>query len=126
MGFLSGSGLPPPSVEPAGGPAMITRPSLLSCQSATTSHGQEWYWIGLITGKFQAMISVPEDRGTPAAPQTPPAGRATARPRARGEFADLLRSRRDRLTPADVGLPEGSRRRTAGLRREEVAQLAGV
>jgi transcriptional regulator with XRE-family HTH domain len=79
------------------------------------------------------MISVPEGRGTPAAPPAesaapaaPPAARATARPRARGEFADLLRSRRDRLTPADVGLPEGSRRRTAGLRREEVAQLAGV
>src|SRR6266496_6654924 len=44
----------------------------------------------------------------------------------RGELADLLRSRRDRLTPADVGLPAGTRRRTAGLRREEVAQLAGV
>jgi transcriptional regulator with XRE-family HTH domain len=44
----------------------------------------------------------------------------------REEFADLLRSRRDRLTPADVGLPQGTRRRTAGLRREEVAQLAGV
>jgi len=44
----------------------------------------------------------------------------------RSELADLLRSRRHRLTPADVGLPAGSRRRTAGLRREEVAQLAGV
>ena len=44
----------------------------------------------------------------------------------RGELADLLRSRRDRLTPADMGLPAGTRRRTAGLRREEVAQLAGV
>jgi transcriptional regulator with XRE-family HTH domain len=42
------------------------------------------------------------------------------------ELAELLRSRRDRLTPADVGLPAGSRRRTAGLRREEVAHLAGV
>src|ERR1700755_2107776 len=44
----------------------------------------------------------------------------------RSELADLLRSRRDRLTPGDVGLPAGTRRRTAGLRREEVAQLAGV
>ena len=44
----------------------------------------------------------------------------------RSELADLLRSRRHRLTPADVGLPPGTRRRTAGLRREEVAQLAGV
>ena len=47
-------------------------------------------------------------------------------PASRGELAELLRTRRDRLTPADVGLPAGSRRRTAGLRREEVAQLAGV
>ena len=44
----------------------------------------------------------------------------------RSELAQLLRTRRHRLTPADVGLPAGSRRRTAGLRREEVAQLAGV
>jgi len=44
----------------------------------------------------------------------------------RAGLAELLRTRRDRLTPADVGLPAGSRRRTAGLRREEVAQLAGV
>jgi transcriptional regulator with XRE-family HTH domain len=44
-------------------------------------------------------------------------------PRALGQ---LLRSRRERLAPADVGLPPGSRRRTAGLRREEVALLANV
>ncbi len=42
------------------------------------------------------------------------------------ELADLLRSRRDRLLPADVGLPATGRRRTQGLRREEVAQLAGI
>lgn len=42
------------------------------------------------------------------------------------ELADLLRSRRDRLLPADVGLPASGRRRTRGLRREEVAQLAGI
>src|SRR5579862_119857 len=41
-------------------------------------------------------------------------------------LGQLLRSRRERLTPADVGLPAGSRRRTAGLRREEVALLANV
>jgi transcriptional regulator with XRE-family HTH domain len=44
-------------------------------------------------------------------------------PRALGQ---LLRSRRERLAPADVGLPPGTRRRTAGLRREEVALLANV
>lgn len=42
------------------------------------------------------------------------------------ELADLLRSRRERLLPADVGLPTNGRRRTQGLRREEVAQLAGI
>jgi transcriptional regulator with XRE-family HTH domain len=44
----------------------------------------------------------------------------------RRELAAFLRSRRERITPEDVGLPGGHRRRTAGLRREEVAQLAGV
>ncbi|WP_345352920.1 helix-turn-helix transcriptional regulator [Actinoallomurus liliacearum] len=46
--------------------------------------------------------------------------------RRRTELAAFLRSRRDRITPADVGIPAGLRRRTPGLRREEVAQLAGV
>ncbi|MEV6108557.1 helix-turn-helix transcriptional regulator [Streptomyces sp. NPDC051940] len=44
----------------------------------------------------------------------------------RTELADFLRRGRTRLTPADVGLPPGARRRTPGLRREEVAQLAGM
>lgn len=44
----------------------------------------------------------------------------------REEFAEFLSSRRARLRPEDVGLPRGARRRVAGLRREEVAQLAGV
>ncbi|WP_306334391.1 helix-turn-helix transcriptional regulator [Streptomyces sp. KL118A] len=42
------------------------------------------------------------------------------------ELAGFLRSRRERITPADVGLPAGPRRRTPGLRREEVAQLAYI
>ena len=46
--------------------------------------------------------------------------------RRRTELAAFLRSRRERITPADVGIPGGLRRRTPGLRREEVAQLAGV
>lgn len=44
----------------------------------------------------------------------------------RRESGAFLRSRRERLTPADVGLAGGFRRRTPGLRREEVALLAGV
>jgi transcriptional regulator with XRE-family HTH domain len=44
----------------------------------------------------------------------------------RTELAAFLRTRRERISPEDVGLPPGTRRRTAGLRREELAQLAGV
>src|SRR4249919_1039 len=44
----------------------------------------------------------------------------------RHELAAFLRSRRERIAPEDAGLPSGHRRRTAGLRREEVAQLSGV
>jgi transcriptional regulator with XRE-family HTH domain len=44
----------------------------------------------------------------------------------RSEFGDFLRSRREKLSPKAVGLPGGRRRRTAGLRREEVAELAGI
>ncbi|MBW8793017.1 MAG: helix-turn-helix domain-containing protein [Streptomyces sp.] len=41
-------------------------------------------------------------------------------------LADFLRHARTRLDPSDVGLPPGARRRTPGLRREEVASLAGM
>jgi transcriptional regulator with XRE-family HTH domain len=44
----------------------------------------------------------------------------------RAGLADFLRRRRELLRPADVGLPDGVRRRTPGLRRDEVAQLAGM
>jgi transcriptional regulator with XRE-family HTH domain len=42
------------------------------------------------------------------------------------ELGAFLRSRRERIRPADVGLPHGPRRRVPGLRRDEVAQLAGA
>jgi transcriptional regulator with XRE-family HTH domain len=44
----------------------------------------------------------------------------------RRELADFLRRSRERLRPHEVGLPAGPRRRTPGLRREEVTQLAGI
>ncbi len=44
----------------------------------------------------------------------------------RAELADFLRTRREKLSPSDVGLPASTRRRTPGLRREEVALLAGM
>ena len=66
----------------------------------------------------------------PAQPATGPDG-AAARPYTaprddaarRAELAAFLRSRRERITPEQVGLPRGARRRTPGLRREEVAHL---
>ncbi|MEU9201292.1 helix-turn-helix transcriptional regulator [Streptomyces sp. NPDC048332] len=64
----------------------------------------------------------PEARQGPAA-EAPDASGTEIR---RHELADFLRSRRERITPEQVGLPRGSRRRTPGLRREEVAQLSAV
>jgi transcriptional regulator with XRE-family HTH domain len=52
-----------------------------------------------------------------------PNGSGSAR---RAELADFLKARRAAIQPTDVGLPGGGRRRTPGLRREEVASLAGV
>ncbi|MGW8882230.1 transcriptional regulator, partial [Streptomyces mirabilis] len=62
------------------------------------------------------------DRAAPRATprSTPSAGRHRRRP----ELAAFLRNRRARVTPADVGMAPGLRRRTPGLRREEVAQLS--
>ncbi len=56
---------------------------------------------------------------TKAHPKRPDEGRGR-------ELADFLRSRRARLTPKALGLRAGQRRRTPGLRREEVAELAGI
>jgi len=44
----------------------------------------------------------------------------------RAELAAVLRTARSRVTPSDVGLPAGPRRQVPGLRREEVAQVAGL
>ncbi|MEU1080606.1 helix-turn-helix transcriptional regulator [Streptomyces sp. NPDC005908] len=44
----------------------------------------------------------------------------------REQLADFLRRRREAIRPAEVGIAEGTRRRTRGLRREEVAMLAGM
>ncbi|MFF5007250.1 helix-turn-helix transcriptional regulator [Streptomyces phaeochromogenes] len=44
----------------------------------------------------------------------------------RDQLADFLRRRREAMRPAEVGIADGPRRRTAGLRREEVAALAGM
>ncbi|MQS12129.1 helix-turn-helix domain-containing protein [Streptomyces kaniharaensis] len=67
---------------------------------------------------------------TTAAAQAPaaPVTRAATTPAdaRRRDLAAFLRSRRERISPDQVGLPPTGRRRTPGLRREEVAQLAAV
>lgn len=68
--------------------------------------------------------------GTTATPLAPrPAATVDGmdqQPGNRDEIRDFLASRRARITPAQAGLPTSTRRRVAGLRREEVAVLAGV
>ena len=69
-----------------------------------------------------------------ARPRTagPPLGPGPARPTThaggadRESLADFLRRRREAVQPADAGLTAGPRRRTAGLRRDDVAALAGT
>ena len=51
---------------------------------------------------------------------------AVPEPSEPSELASFLRSRRERVSPESVGLPRGGRRRTPGLRREELAMLAGI
>ncbi|HSR82923.1 MAG TPA: helix-turn-helix transcriptional regulator [Streptosporangiaceae bacterium] len=68
------------------------------------------------------VISDPAVLAMASAPVAP-GRRAEGR---RRELAGFLRSRRERIAPEEVGLPPASRRRTPGLRREEVATLAGV
>ncbi|MGY6268800.1 helix-turn-helix transcriptional regulator [Achromobacter denitrificans] len=58
-------------------------------------------------------------------PQTGAAGHEGSRVR-RQALGEFVRSARSRITPQMAGLPEGMRRRTPGLRREEVAQLCGI
>ncbi|MBX9330769.1 helix-turn-helix domain-containing protein, partial [Serratia marcescens] len=48
---------------------------------------------------------------------------ALSGPKALGAF---LRAHRERITPEMLGLPSSSRRRTSGLRREELAQISGI
>nr|WP_306321778.1 MULTISPECIES: helix-turn-helix transcriptional regulator [unclassified Streptomyces] len=67
--------------------------------------------------------NVPVAPVEPVAPDVRGSGSAEVR---RHELAGFLRSRRERITPEEVGLPRGRRRRTPGLRREEIAHLSAV
>lgn len=71
------------------------------------------------------LVSKAPPKRTAGAPKTGNGAAGDGAPR-RAELADFLRNRREAIRPDDVGLPAGGRRRTPGLRREEVASLAGV
>ncbi|RSO32684.1 XRE family transcriptional regulator [Streptomyces sp. WAC 06725] len=67
------------------------------------------------------------EAGTGGRREAEPSGAGTASGLERRRvLAAFLRSRRERIAPGDAGLPAGPRRRTPGLRREEVATLSGV
>jgi transcriptional regulator with XRE-family HTH domain len=74
------------------------------------------------------MAAVDTDTRTVVASlaSSPPPGPPDRDEARRAELASFLRHRRERITPEDIGLTTYGRRRTPGLRREEVAQLAGV
>jgi transcriptional regulator with XRE-family HTH domain len=66
------------------------------------------------------------DAKSPDAKGSAPGASSGTSDQRRRELADFLRTRREKLKPEILGLTQGSRRRTPGLRREEVAELAGV
>ena len=83
------------------------------------------------TASFAAVSVGPVPAGAVPTGPLPAAAAFAARAAApadvrRHELAAFLRSRRERIAPDQVGLPTTGRRRTPGLRREEVAQLAAV
>src|SRR5579875_2262056 len=96
-----------------------------------TRRRSSWYRHHLAPGEVSSQTECMTSTETPlsatTAPRVPAVGRrSTDAQLRRRELGAFLRSRRERLTPADVGLPQSGRRRTPGLRREEVASLAGV
>jgi transcriptional regulator with XRE-family HTH domain len=82
------------------------------------SHGSE---TGIQLQLLLVLTLLPSMEGAMTVPEQPPLPRST-----QAELGRLLRACRERLLPEDVGLAPGVRRRTRGLRREEVALLANV
>jgi transcriptional regulator with XRE-family HTH domain len=82
--------------------------------------------VGRYPGTREGVILVSVTPRSVSVQRANGAGREVDGEARRRELADFLRTRRAALQPSDVGLPNGGRRRTPGLRREEVAQLAGV
>src|SRR3984957_6477455 len=116
-------------------PTRTVRPSAPSCRAVA-------YPMPLLAPVISAIVvmrpSLPAGRRDRERPAEPGTTSTSLRPGQvcepgvtigemnRDDLATFLRTRRDRLRPADVGLPDGGRRRAKGLPRQEVAQLAGM
>ncbi len=88
---------------------------------STWQQADEWRMLG----SMSLMTPAAQARTAPA-PAAQARTATTPGDARRHELAAFLRSRRERIAPEQVGLPMTGRRRTPGLRREEVAQLAAV
>ncbi len=82
--------------------------------------------LGRASGQGAATAQAPANAQAQAPANARASASATAQCRRREELGKFLKARRARLAPENFGLPAGSRRRTPGLRREELALLAGV
>src|SRR3954453_9490893 len=82
-------------------------------------------WTGLSPRKEVVVMPAPCATVAPGTRREAILGLAPP-PTRRDQLADFLRLHREATTPDSVGLPAGGRRRTPGLRREELAGLAGV
>jgi hypothetical protein len=113
---IGGGGVTCGATKTAATPRSCTRPRPLGLPIVTSA------WRP--TSDFILVADTPRNEsGSKGTTATRPERNGERR---RAELADFLRTRRASLQPEHVGLPNGGRRRTPGLRREEVAQLAGV
>ena len=96
--------------------------------SGRPGRGSGVHALDRIDGMLDHYTRLDEDRDEPREGwnEAESAGARQAASVRRRELAGFLRSRRERIMPEQVGLPPAARRRTPGLRREEVATLAGV
>jgi len=78
------------------------------------------------TAGTPVTVAPPDDRDGSSAKADGRTERSGLSEQRRRELADFLRTRREKLKPEQLGITQVSRRRTPGLRREEVAEIAGV
>src|SRR6476469_8150791 len=114
------------SPMPEEAPVMTaTGPVVFSVLTVLPSFASKsWGWLSLLHPPGRSER--PCDRGTHRAPLSGPARRTVPTVDGVTELSQFLTSRRAKVTPEQAGLPTYGQRRVPGLRREEVAALAGV